>query len=208
VCRCGFQSSSAEGRALEISYWEALRVWWRIYWPAQLVSSALITLFSRSLAEGVNQWRAGHPLEVSPVETYFPILTIGGSLLIGAGCLWLFAPRILGRAYQGFRLVACLESNEIQKLTARQRTGLWFFVWWRQLAGGLLAWLLSMPLNMLLGTMNISAGSLIAAAAGLFGVGPIIIKMLVGNSLNGVQFETRRPVTSTGQVEAAATLES
>lgn len=123
---------------------------------------------------------------------YLSILTFAGSFLVGAVCLWLFAPRIFGRAYRGFRLVACVASNEIPKLNNRQRAELWFFVWWRQLAGGLVALLLAMPLNMLLGTMKIHAAPQIAAAAGLFGIGPIIIKMLVGHPLDGFQAETRR----------------
>ena len=173
TCLCGSQATGAKNQTLEVSYWEALRAWWRIYWPTQLVSIGLMAVFSRWLLRIVNQSRAEHPLEPSALEGYLSILTVGGGFLMGAVCLWFFAPRILGRAYRGFRLVACFEASEIPKLTVRQRNELWFFVWWRQLAGGLLVVLLSMPLNMMLGTMNINAAPQIAAAAGLFGVGPI-----------------------------------
>jgi hypothetical protein len=179
-----------EDRPLEISYWEALRAWWRIYWPIQVLTIVPLAVLSRSLAANINAWRAEHPLQRSPLEVH---LTTVLTFVMGVVCLWLFTPRILERPYRGFSLVTCAAPGESgSKLTVRQRTELWFFVWWRQLAGALLALLLAMPLNMMLGTMGINASSVIAGALGLFAIGPIIMKMLVGHPLTGFQIEARR----------------
>jgi len=56
-----------------------------------------------------------------------------------------------------------------------------------------MAVLLAAPLNIALATMGIYAGQLVSIAAGLFAIGPIILKMLVGHPLHGFQIETRRP---------------
>jgi hypothetical protein len=196
VCGCGIRLSTSS-RPLEISYSEALRAWWRIYWPSQLVSTVLLTLLTRWLLRSINQWRNEHQLEAAPLEGSLQFVISALTFAIGAVCLWLFAPRILGRGYRGFRLVASGFSGDAPRLTAQQRMSLWFFVWWRQIAGGLFALLLAMPLNMVLGTMKINAANEIAAAAGLFAIGPVIMKMLVGQPLKGFQVEARRPASET-----------
>ncbi len=204
-CTCGLQRA-VDSRPLEISYSEALRAWWRIYWPTQLVSLVLIALFSRLIIWLINAARKENPLTASPLESYAGLANAGFTLLVGAFCVWAFASRILRRDYRGFRLVACGASGEFRRLTWRQRLSLWFFIWWRQYAGGLFALLLAMPLNMLLGTMKINAANEIAAAAGLFAVGPIVMKMLVGYPLGGFQIEARRadPAANPGQAGAVA----
>jgi hypothetical protein len=203
-CSCGFQRSRSEDRPLEISYWEAFRVWWRIYWPTQLLSIVLLAAGSIWLGRYVNAWRVAHPLQRFPLKGYLPAIAFLMPVLTGSVGLWLFTPRIVGRPYRGFRLVACMVSGESgSRLTARQRAELWFFVWWRQFAGGLLALLLAGPLNMLLGTMRINASSQIAALMGLFAIGPIIMKMLVGHRLTGFQIEARRSLSQALPAEAS-----
>ncbi len=117
------------------------------------------------------------------------------NVLAGAICLWLFTTRILGHPYRGFRIAAFGAAEEISKLSAAQRMRLRFFVWWRYYAGTLLAALLAGPLNMMLGTMGISAALLIAPAAALFATGPVVMKMLVGSELLDFRIEARRPAT-------------
>jgi hypothetical protein len=207
ACDCVFHPST-EFRPLEISYWEALRAWWRIYWPAQLVSTVLLTLLTRLLVRSINQWRNEHPLEAALLEGSLQHVISVLTFAIGAVCLWLFAPRILGRGYRGFCLVVSGSSGDVSRLTAQQRMSLWFFIWWRQVAGGLFALLLAMPLNMVLGTMKINAGNEIAAAAGLFAIGPVIMKMLVGQPLKSFQIEARRPANETIPPDAAAQVSS
>lgn len=166
---------SGEDRPLEVSYWEALRAWWRIYWPTQLLTSLVVAAFSIWLTHVINASRAEHPLQGSALERYVSLVTFVMGALVGAVCLWLFAPRIVGRPYRGFSLVVHVAPCDSRSslLTARQRTQLWFFVWWRQLAGALAATVLAAPLNILLGTMRVSAGSEIGIAAGLFVIGPL-----------------------------------
>ena len=198
-CNCGYQGISAEDRPLEISYWEALRAWWRIYWPTQLLSIVAVAAFTRWLWISVSAWRTEHPLQRSPLASYSTALTIALSFLLGVVSLWLFTPRILGRPYRGFRMLARGVSGEsCSRLTGSQRAQLSFFVWWHQFVGGLAALLLAAPLNMMLGTMGISAAPQITAAAGLFAVGPIVMKMLVGHQLTGFQIEVRRGVGDGG----------
>jgi hypothetical protein len=162
----------------------------------------LLAVSTRLLVRNINQWRNEHPLEASPLEGSMGVVSSALGFAIGAACLWLFAPRILARGYRGFRLVACGVSGDASKLRAKQRTSLWFFIWWRQVAGGLLALLLAMPLNMVLGTMKISAAGEIGVAADLFAIGPVIMKMLVGYPFKSFQIEARRPTRETIPAEA------
>lgn len=157
---------------------------------------AVMALLPQWLLAVVHRRRGEYPLEASPLEAHLAVLMLAASVAAGAVCIWLFAPRIIGRAYRGFRLVACSAPGENLKLTAPQRTRLWFFVWWRLTAGGLFALLLAMPLNMLLSTMGIHAASPIAGAAGLFLIGPLVMKMLVGHPLKDFRIEVRRPFPS------------
>lgn len=191
-CSCGHR---IESRPQEITYWESLRAWWRIYWPTQLLSIAPVA-FSAWLAANLDAF-AVRPFQTSPGESNLALLWIFTAvltLLLNAACVWLFLPRIFGRPYQDFLLVACETPGGCASgLTSRQRTALWLFVWWRCLAGGLLALVLVMAFLMLAG----KAGDMIVAilpVTGLFAIGPMIMKMLVGQTLAGLQVEAR-PLT-------------
>ena len=140
----------------------------------------------------MNAARAENPLERGLLAGHIAFLKMLVSLLLGAACVWLFSPRILGRPYRGFRLVRVPAGECGRKMTLKEGRSLWFFIWWRQLVGGLAAMLLTAPLNMLLGTMRIRASSEIGSLLGLFAVGPIVMKMLVGNPLSGFRIEARR----------------
>jgi hypothetical protein len=203
-CSCGYQVSSTEDRPLEISYWEALRAWWRIYWPTQVVALFSMALFSRWMLGAINAARNEWPLDKSLLERRAALLTTLVTMLLSALCLWLFSPRIAGRPYRGFRLVRVPSDAPGQRMKAAEQMSLWFFIWWRQLVGGLAAMLLAMPLNMLLGTMRINAGSELSAFIGLFAIGPIIMKMLMGHPLSGFQIEARRAIEQTASDAAAS----
>lgn len=190
-CTCGYQHPAGVRDPLEISYWEAFRAWWRIYWPTQLISLVFQIGYSKLTLAAINRWQSDHPLETFPGYQYLGVVTIALTVILSAACLWLFTPRIFTRAYRGFHVVACVGTDEVRRFTPTQRLALSFFVWWRQLAGGLLAMVLAMPLNTLLGTMQINASSLVGGLAGLFAIGPIIIKMLVGSVVGGMEIQTR-----------------
>jgi hypothetical protein len=196
--------AETEDRPFEISYWEALRAWWRIYWPTQLASTFVLALLSRLVIVAVNAARAERPLEKSLLEERLPVFTVIVSFLLGALLVWLFAPRTVGRPYRGFRLVCARSSESSAKMTGGERRSLWFFIWWRQFAGGLAATLLAMPLNMMLSTTGIRAGSEVAALIGLFAVGPIVMKMLVGHPFPGFQIEARRSAQHDAAPDAGA----
>jgi hypothetical protein len=164
---------------LEISYWEALRAWWRVYWPTQLLSGAVLVVFRAWLFTYINAMRAANPLQASVPERYASVGIFLLNFFTVAICVWLFLPRVIDRPYRGFFLVTCAAPDESgPRFTMRQRNEAWFFVWWRQLAGGLITLLLAAPLNMILGTMRINASTWVGAAAGLFAIGPIVMKLL------------------------------
>ena len=145
----------------------------------------------------MNAARSEPALERSLLAGRLSTLTMLVSILCGAVCVWLFSPRIIGRPYRGFRLVCERPGGCGQGMTAGERTSLGFFIWLRQFAGGLAAMLLAMPLNMLLGTMGVEAGSQVASLIGLFAIGPIVMKMLVGHPFAGFRIEARRTAAQT-----------
>jgi len=71
-----------------------------------------LAVLAKWLAVRMNDWRDAHPVERDPLASHFTLITYGASFVLGVACLWLFAPRILGRPYRGFRLVARAESAE------------------------------------------------------------------------------------------------
>jgi hypothetical protein len=145
----------------------------------------------------MNAARSGPATATSLLASRLSALTMLVSILCGAVCIWLFSPRVIGRPYRGFRLLCVRSCERGQGMTAGERTSLWFFIWLRQFAGGLAAMLLAMPLNMLLGTMGVKADAQIAALIGLFVIGPILMKMLVGQPLAGFRIEARRAAAQT-----------
>jgi hypothetical protein len=186
-----------------------LRAWWRIYWPIQIVAAILLIIVGRWQMGAINQWRFDHPLEASPLERA-PLKYVSAVVgpAIAAACLWLFTSRILGRAFRGFRLVACGPAGEIPKLNFRQRVRLKFFVWWRYFAGGLLASLLAAPLNMMMATMGIASPSAVSALASLFAIGPVVMKMLVGSQLQDFRLEAWRQAPTPPRPDPVASTES
>jgi hypothetical protein len=56
----------------------------------------------------------------------------------------------------------------------------------------MLASVLAMPLNMALGIMGLRVSQWIAVFAGVLVVGPILMKMLIGNQFAGFRIEARR----------------
>lgn len=83
TCACGYKpiASNETDSSIELSYLEALRAFWRLYWPTQLFIGIGI-----ALAEG----------------TMFDIVV---QIVLSAVGLFLFVPRIAARPYRGFSIV-------------------------------------------------------------------------------------------------------
>jgi hypothetical protein len=155
---------------LELSYWEALRAYWRIYWPCQVAQ--LFSMYGFALA--------GLRLD--------SLTLVAIEAVIGAATLFLVLPRLYGRPYRGFALESAAE------IDLPRRGQVWWFLWWRQLVAGVIAGFLAWPANIVLGIMGIQKAQWITVFAGVLIIGPILIKMLVGNPFDGFQIEVRRSV--------------
>jgi hypothetical protein len=162
---------------VELSYWEGLRAYWRIYWPAQV--AAMVSAFVYAM---VHSGRAQ------------ALTALGLQALVGAIALFAFVPRIYSRPYRGFALVVLEPAQDAPRRTLdlRQRASLWWFLWWRQLAAGLIAGFLAMPTNMVLGIMGLHLSGGIAFVAGLLIIGPILMKLLIGNPFDDFRIEVQR----------------
>jgi len=140
-CPCGYNKASSPDDTLpiDLSYWEGLRAYWRVYWPTQVVG--LIFMFGIAMVSSPAAPRG-----------------MGGVLLIllqialSVVALYLFVPRICSRPYRGFSLVVVeiATGASTQKLRGRPRARVAIFLWWRQILAGMAASLLTVPLNALI----------------------------------------------------------
>lgn len=166
ACACGYapSTSTETDSSIELSYLEALRAYWRVYWPTQLLMGLGI-----ALAGG----------------TRFDIVL---QILLNAAGLFSFASRITARPYKGFSITVSSNDGGVgSRMTLRQRFDVWAFLWWRQLVASALAGVLGGPLNAVLGIMGVHITEWIAIAAGLLVVGPILLKMLIGHTFGSFQ---------------------
>jgi hypothetical protein len=81
------------------------------------------------------------------------------------------------------------------RMSLRQRMDIWAFLWWRQLIAGLLAGILSGPLNVLLSLLGLHITQWIVAASGVLVIGPILVKMLIGEPFGSFQLIAKRTAT-------------
>jgi hypothetical protein len=185
TCPCGYDSASSpdEELPIELTYWEVLRVYWRVYWPGQ-VAAVLASFFFAIIWLGATHHAASGLL--------ITVLQIP----LAAATLFLFVPRICSRPYRGFCLVVIdLESGGTsQKLRGGRRKRVWLFLWWRQFVAAWFASMLALPLNAMLIMMGLQLQQLILAFAGVLVVGPILLKMLIGNQFDDFRIEARREI--------------
>lgn len=173
-CQCGYSAQAADevaDRSIELSYLEALRVYWRVYWPMQVVAMLGLLFLTGTL---------------------FDVLV---QLVLAAAALLLFLGRIVSRPYRGFRLVMTASGGgELSsRLTFNQRFELWAFFWWRQMVAGVLAMVLALPLNAVLAMLGLEGGAWVGAAAGVLVIGPILVKMLIGHPFETFLVVAQRP---------------
>ena len=161
---------------VELSYWEGLRAYWRIYWPTQVAVLILVFLYAV-----VHSGRTA------------PVVALVFQVLLGAATLFALIPRIYSRPYRGFSLVILDPSGgAAARLTVAQRARVWWYLWWRQLVAGLIATFLAMPTNIVLGIMGLHVSGTILGLAGVLIIGPILMKMLIGNPFEDFRIEVRR----------------
>ncbi len=169
TCACGYTPSTSNeaDNTIDLSYFEALRAYWRVYWPTQLFIALGIAIAGGTLFDTLVQ------------------------VMLSAVGFLLFVARITARPYKGFSIVVSSNDDaEIrQRLTFRQRLEVWAFLWWRQFLAMALAAVLSAPLLSILGTMNANPqiGTWIVIGAGVLVVGPILLKMLIGHTFKSFQ---------------------
>jgi len=181
-CPCGYNLASAPGEELpiDLSYWEGLRAFWRLYWPMQIVG----LLFAFALAM------------ISPVSGGAAVLlTLVLQLALTGASMFLFMPRICGRPYRGFALVVVdvATGATTRKFSFRRRGQATFFLWWRQILAGMFASLLAMPLNaVLILIVGPRFTQWVAVFAAVLVVGPILLKMLIGHQFDDFRIEARR----------------
>lgn len=182
-CPCGYNLASSPGDLLsiELSYWESLRAYWRIYWPTQAVGLIFVLGFAVIVQAGALSGTGGLPSLLLQIA-------------ISAVALFLFVPRICFRPYRGFSLVAVeiATGAATEKLRGRARLEVTVFLWWRQILAGMFASLLAMPLNALLAIMGLRLAQWVAVFAGVLVVGPILLKMLIGHEFEDFRIEARR----------------
>jgi len=182
-CNCGYRRASAERSSIELTYWEALRAYWRIYWPSQLFGLAgyFALVFLRV------------PVLTPVAQVLLPVV------LVAMG-LFLYVHRILSSSFREFSIYAITDTPQAAtvKFKLRRRTQVWFFLWWRQLVAGVLAVILAAPTNILLSLIGLQAifGINVAFVVSTFGavlaIGPILLKMLIGHQFSNFRLEVQR----------------
>jgi hypothetical protein len=178
-CPCGYRvTEPSEELPIELTYWEALRAYWRVYWPSQLLALGLMIILGIVMA-----------------RSFWWLLLAG--VVVGALTFFTYIPRIVSRPYQGFAIVVVDRAGAAgSKLRGAAWLQVFGFLWWRQLGAGLFAALLAMPLNILLGLMGLQVNGWVANAAGILIVGPLLLKMLIGNQFEAFRLEARRGMKS------------
>jgi hypothetical protein len=187
-CSCGYQQTSAPDDALgfELSYWESLRAYWRIYWPSQLLLALCFLVLSVVISARSN-----------PISAVFAAPL--GFAVTGLS-LYLFVGRVCSRPYRGFAIVVVdiASGTIIPKLSASLRLQVAFFLWWRQLLAALLATMLAGPLNIMLSLLGLHVEQGVASLGAILVIGPILLKMLIGHEFGGLRLESRRGAAVVG----------
>ena len=188
-CGCG-QSGKAESLPFELSYWEALRAFWRVYWPSQLIAMAAVFVVV-AIARGLGTGR------VFPAPAIAVNLFVIASFSIG---LYLFVPRVVSRPYHGFSIDALWSASQspANSLPPVPRIQVSWFLLWRQVAGGWIAGLMNVPVNGLLSMLGgFVLPTFVAQLAGILVIGPVILRMLIGHQFADFRLEARRPGQTT-----------
>jgi len=181
-CGCG-NFAHAGDSPIEITYAEALRASWRIYWPTQILAitglAFLVNLLHLSFTD----------MELIAIQ-----------LALAAIGLFVYMHRLISRPYSRFAIYLALDmgASENSRLSFRRRIQLWLFLFWRQVAAGVVAVLLAAPLNSLVSLIGlrtifgVSMSAWISLLAGALAIGPILMKFLIGHQFSDFRPEVKR----------------
>ena len=173
-CACGYfpgtEAKQADDRSVELSYFEALRAFWRIYWPMQLLAAPCLFISTDFLTGAL------------------VILTAKG---VG---LYVTIGSLVFRPFRGFLIIVqSITTREVsRRVTARQRLDAWAYLYWRLVVAEVLAFMLTAPLNMILSVMGFNVKGWMTTAGFLLVCGPILLKMLIGENFNDFVLIVRR----------------
>jgi hypothetical protein len=184
-CSCGWMPTTDPSGSVELTYREALAAFWRICWTATLF------VISAMFASGAGAVALFGAARVVPLLNTWLCQTLLQNLWIAVS-LWLFVPLLLRWPYRGFRLVVQTDSDEASRFTFSQRSHVANFIFWRSLGAGIVGQILLMPINILLGIMQIPAGPYLAVILSILVVGPLIIRLLIGHPFTSFRVEVRR----------------
>lgn len=194
ACPCGYEQSRALS-AIEPTYWEALRAYWRIYWPTQLFAIVANPIFVSGI------WlRFSGEIHTFNLQSLSSVTQVALQFVLGAIGLFIFIHRCLSSPFHGFSISVIRDSDgsALRKIDLGQRFSLWFYLFWRQILAGLLAGFLSMPLNVLVSLVGlrtvfgINIAYWISTLGVILAVGPLLLKMMIGNPFEGFHLEVRR----------------
>ena len=187
-CVCGYHAVGAPS-VIGVSYWEAMRAWWRACWPVQLIGILLLLWLLFFVTRAVAACSAA-------------------CVVVFTAVLFVLAPRLVSGRYRDFSLVVVATpgggTGDSSRLNQRRRV--WFFLWWRYLVASLLAGLgatlVSTVAFYFLQACGVGLWRAMAVAwwqliiglvlVHVFIVGPVLVKMLVGRPFPGFLIEARR----------------
>ena len=177
---------SAATSSIDMTYWEALRSYWRICWPALLLGLVAYFPFILIAVRG-----RIFTLHLTPLGHVLALVVLGA-----LGFL-MYLGRILS-PFPRFSIQIVASPQGSTALTMRRRTQLWLFVASRQIVGLIVALLMLAPTNVLLSLIGLRAilgvglSSILTALSLVFVVGPIVIKMLIGHDFSDFRLEVKR----------------
>ena len=181
--------------SFELSYLEALRAYWRIYWPSQLVFLIPAVFFTLAAAT----------VPLPPVQIS-PWMVLAAPPAAALVTLFLFVPPLCSRPDRGFELVLITGDPAAPpaRLRGSRRLQTTLFLWWRQTVAGYFVGLLSVPVGFAFGVMGFTIPQPVYTLVGLLVVGPLLLKMLIGHPFGTFRIEARR----SGQAPAQAGADS
>jgi hypothetical protein len=166
---------------LELSYSEALRVFWRIAWPAAFAGAIVWEVLI-----------APYTLTRSSLHKLFLVV-----MLVGFA-VFLFLNRMVA-SYHGFALhiVSSSTLSAPSPLGLYERFRFWSFFFGALVVGNLLLWFAAGPLNIILSLMRIHLELPIELAGNVLVLGPLVVKMMVGRDFGGYSMNVLRSNEST-----------
>jgi hypothetical protein len=190
-CALCLNSASALSNSVELSYGEALRVFWRIYWPSQLMA---LTAFASGIA--IRTAHTVYTLRLSGAQR-------GGlelGLLVTVMCFYVH--RIVAPPYRSFRIEIVQDqhpdSAQEKPFSLKRRIRVWSFLAWRMGVAEAIALILEAPLNIFLSLLGVrkvlwfDTGFVVLTVAIVLIIGPTVLRFLIGYQFSDFRLEVFR----------------